>query len=370
MKKHKKENAEGHSYEEVKKQAQEQPLLRKTVRIGDLRIVDETHVEYKGKTLELSENAFHSLIKRLGVPMSFQARVSRLLGPQAKLNLLNTMKTAVSAQKNKALMFIGNPKNSLVVGVTEDVSMLSGKSFFELVEGTANKYNLDIKNCSIDKFGEVVIQTSSPIAAGIKGLAKDHKDDEGYYPGLAFKNSIFTGTELNPYTFRMVCSNGMIAPGRDVIRIAGFDTDELKRFYDRINMLAKGNFISCDYDKQVVKAAATYASLGELNFLSSAMMNYSGAGHKMINQFVPYYDCASKYEALGIKVENLDKQQLMNAKTNVKLWDAINGVTDFASHKYEGVDISSAGRATLQQKAGAILNKPKFDTESLMPSLI
>jgi hypothetical protein len=92
MKKHQKEDAVGHSYEEVKKQAMEQPLLRKTVRIGDIKLIDESHVDYKGSTIKLSEGAFHSLIKRLGVPTSFQNRVSNLLGPQAKLNLLNAIR--------------------------------------------------------------------------------------------------------------------------------------------------------------------------------------------------------------------------------------------------------------------------------------
>jgi hypothetical protein len=371
QKKHQKVAAESISYEEAKKLALANPLLRKEVRIGDIKLVDERRILLKGHEVLLSENAFSSLVKRLGVPQAFQNRIGNLLGPQAKLNMLNAVRSALSGQENKRLQFIGNPAEKQIVGVTETTNMLSAKSFFELVETCIDKYKLDIQACSVDRFGTTSIQTSTKFAANIKGLPKDHADDEEYNPGLSFRNSIFSGTELNPYTFRMVCSNGMIAPdGRDILRIEGFDSEDLRHFYNRLDLLGKNNFISSKYNEQVVKAASTYASLGELQFLANAMMNCSGASHKTINRFVPYYECADKFRAMRINVETLDKQQLANAKTNVRLWDAINGTTDFATHKYEGVDMSSSDRARLQHSAGAILNKKTFDTASLMPSLV
>lgn len=371
QKKHQKEDAVSHSYSEVKKLALQNPLLRKQVKIGDIKVVDENRIEYKGTELALSDRAFDSLIKRLGVPVSFQNRVNKLLGPQAKVNLLNSMKTAVSAHKNKTLMFIGNPTESKIVGVTENTSMLSAKSFFDLVEDTIGQHDLRVKSCSIGTYGNVNIQAVSAHAAGIKGLPAGHADDEGFNPGLSFSNSIFNGTELNPYTYRLICNNGMIALDRHAgIRIGGFDTEELKKFYAHIATMAANNFVSANYNAQVLKAINSYASLGELQFMSNVMKNQSGVDSNVINRFVPYFDCVKKYEALNIKVDRLDKSQLANAKTNVKVWDAINGLTDFASHKYDGVDISSAGRAQLQHSAGAILNKEKFDTMSLMPSLV
>ncbi len=359
-----------HSYAEVKKQALENPLLRKNMRIGDVKILDANRIDYRGTELQLSDNAFRSLIKRLGVPSAFQNKVSTLLGPQAKLHLLNAMRSAISAHSNKSLMFIGNPTTGKIVGVTDDVSMLSAESFFELVENSVDKYKLDVKQCSIGSFGNVNIQAVSAHTAGITGLTKSHRHDESYNPGVSFSNSLFRGTELGSYTYRLICSNGMVGMHKnDVIAIGGFDSKELKRFYERINELAGNNFISSNYSAQVMKAINCNASLGELKMLAESMVNQSAAQPGVVNRFVPYFDCVKKYEALNIHVEHLTTQQLANAKTNVNLWDAINGTTDFATHKVAGVDMSSANRILLQGAAGTVLNKTHFDTEMLMPSI-
>lgn len=358
-------------YEEVKQAAKETPLLRKATRIGDVKIIDTTHIEIKGNVLELSDFAFNSLIKLFNIPLSFQNRVENSFGPAAKLHLLNTMKDAMSVRKNEQIMLIGNTKSGKIVSAGAENGMLSNDSFFDLVESVINKHGLELGSCSIGDFGDVTIITKSTRDASIKGLDSSHKTDEGFTPGLAFVNSVVRGTQLNPYTMRLVCSNGMIAPDQSsIISIKGFDSKEVRKFYEQINKLAHNNFVSGNYNEQVLKAVNTYASLAEIEFASKMMHNASGADLRRIDQFVPYLKMVEKFDSKGFKLKDMSSQQMKNAQTNVKLWDVVNGMTNFATHKHDGIKMDSGSRVRVQGQAGALLNKKTFDTANLVPSLV
>lgn len=359
------------SYDEVKKMALSNPLVRMLVRLSEIKIIAENIISYKGNQLTCTEEAFKSLARCIGAQVSFQQKVGSLLGDNARLNFMNVMREALSARKDKQLMFIGNPQHSLVVGVVENASMLSTQSFFDLTEGIIVKYGLDVKSCSIGHTGEVVITTTSKQEAMINGLPADHRDPENFLPGLAFRNSVITGTQLNPYTYRQVCTNGMIALREgDGISPAGFDSKKLKEFYERVNLFASNNFVDVNYNQRVVNAINTFASLGELKFAVDAIERTSTAGSKFSNALVPYYTCAEKYAKMGYNVEKFSKQQFANAKTNVPVWDVVNAMTNFASHDFDGIEMSPAQRAIAQGYAGVLLTKKSFDTANLMPSLI
>lgn len=358
-------------YNEIKQKALNNPLVRILVRLSEIRIVSEGIITYKGKELRLTENAFHALAKFVGAPLQFQRNVGTLLGDQARVHFMNTMRDALSARKDKQLMFIGNPEHSTIVGVSEEQGMLSAQSFFDLTEGIITKYGLEVKTCSIDAIGAVSITTTSTQEATIKGLPLGHKDSEDYLPGLSFQNSVISGTKLNPFTYRLVCTNGMIGKEEGkAIEISGFDSKELKKFYDRVKALANNNFVSFDYNERVLSAINNFASLGELKFAADLIGRTSTAGHKTINAFVPYYSCVEKYAKLGLDAEKFSTKQLANAKTNVPVWDVVNALTNYGSHAFDGVEMTPAARALVAGHAGLLLNKKAFDTEFLVPSLI
>lgn len=366
-----KKEAPSKTYDEIKKEALANPLVRILVRLSEIKIIADNVISYKGHTLHFTESAFKSL-GNLILPLGFQDRVNSAMGATAKLHFINTMRDAISSQTNKQVMFVGNPATATIVSIASNTGMLSTQSFFDLTEGIISKYGLSVKNCSINNIGDVAITTTSPKDAIIKGLDSSYKTDESFFPGLAFQNSIVSGTSLNPFTIRQICSNGMIGVDRSaIVRINGFDSKELQVFYEKVKMLASNNFVDFGYSDKVIKAINTLASLGELQFAAKHIENsVVNVGSKLINSLVPYYTCADKYAKMGYNVEKLSKQQLASAKTNVSVWHAVNAMTDFASHSFDDVDMSGSSRVHVQQMAGALLNKRAFDTEQLMPSIL
>ena len=50
--------------------------LRKTVAIRDINLVNDTTVEYQGKRLEMTKDAFKGLIKMIGMSQTFTKKLS------------------------------------------------------------------------------------------------------------------------------------------------------------------------------------------------------------------------------------------------------------------------------------------------------
>lgn len=368
--KHQKTKAETLSFAEAKKLAIANPLLRQLVRLGDLTIADVGHVKYNGSLLNFTPEAFAKFVRLLGVPTAFQHKVEILLGVEAKLELLNSMKTTIAANKNKVIALIGNPSTAQIVGVASQESMLSHEGFFELAESLVDRHNLEIKACSIGRFGEVVINAIAPLTAKIKGLEDSYKTDESYKPGLSFSNSIFEGTVMSSFTERLVCDNGMTAPCKTDISIGGFDSKEIKKFYEKIAGFARSGFQSFGYNEAVLKAVKTHASVGEVEFAVRTMGNNTDRGHQAIESFLNMGDIRAKFAKVNVHVEAMNKEQKINAATPYKVWDVVNAMTDYATHAYDGIELSPASRAEVQRKAGALLMKSRFDTQNLVPSIL
>lgn len=366
-----KTNETSMSYDEVKKMALESPLVRLLVRLSELKVQPNCMVLYKGNPLSFSESAFDSLLRLVGIPLSLQKKVDSALGVQSRLHMVNALNEAFTMRKSKEIMLVGNPANSTIIGVTESNGILSAESFFELTEGIINKYGMTVQACSIGTAGQVSIRATAKSIAQIKGLDAGYKVDEAYLPGLSFENSILNGTAMNPFTHRMVCSNGLVREVKgESIYLAGFDSKELKKFYTQVKGLANNNFVSFDYNSRVLSAIKNTASMAELQFAAKVIENSAGVGPKISNTFVPFYTCADRYKKLGISIDSCSTKQLENARTDVPVWDVVNALTNFASHKHNGIDVTPASRALAQSHAGELLSKKAFDTQHLMPSLI
>jgi len=69
---------------------------------------------------------------------------------------------------------------------------------------------------------------------------------------------------------------------------------------------------------------------------------------------------------MGIQPNELTQKQQQNARTNISVWDIVNGITDFASHDY-GFNIKNpeSTRNQLMVNAGGILTK-QYDTQNLL----
>ena len=71
------------------------------------------------------------------------------------------------------------------------------------------------------------------------------------------------------------------------------------------------------------------------------------------------------YKNKGIDLEKLNAGQLRNCPTPVNAWDAINCLTDLASHTYNSRVADSTKKMT-QSMAGKLLNKTWDENQQLM----
>ncbi len=81
--------------------------------------------------------------------------------------------------------------------------------------------------------------------------------------------------------------------------------------------------------------------------------------------YAPIASTEEAYKKNGVIIENLNKDQKENARTDVSYWELVNGITDFASHNY-GHELKNPD--TLQRFAGRLfVKKPDLSNLVLNP---
>jgi hypothetical protein len=73
-----------------------------------------------------------------------------------------------------------------------------------------------------------------------------------------------------------------------------------------------------------------------------------------LEHWIPLRANESAYNRIGIETHLLRSGQLKNAKSNMTVWELINGMTHFATHS-NGFEISEYDRRGLQIQAGKLL---------------
>ena len=76
--------------ETKKKEAVNAQSLTKRVSTGDLKLINDTHVEVNGHTVKITKDAYKSLIKSLDLPQSFTSKLDRLFNNKSKIDFINS----------------------------------------------------------------------------------------------------------------------------------------------------------------------------------------------------------------------------------------------------------------------------------------
>ena len=108
--------------------------LRKTVAIRDINLINDTTVEYKGKRLEMTKDAFKGLIKMIGMSQTFTKKFETLFNSEAKAQFINTMKNAMATQLNEITIVL-SPTTKRVVGFSKKpTDLISHERFMGLAD--------------------------------------------------------------------------------------------------------------------------------------------------------------------------------------------------------------------------------------------
>ena len=97
--------------------------IRKTIAVREITLVNDTTIEIKGKRLEITKDAFKSLIKLIGMSQTFAKKFDNLFSPEAKASFVNQMKNAMASQLNEITLIV-SPTTKKVLGFSKTATGL------------------------------------------------------------------------------------------------------------------------------------------------------------------------------------------------------------------------------------------------------
>jgi hypothetical protein len=339
--------------------------VRKTIPLGDLRIVNTGVIHIKDKPVAMNRNAFSQLAKILGVPIQFQGRVDKFFGEEATSQIVNRMKSALVQQGMSTITMVANPKEKQIIGFLKRESQyISNGTFFGVANDIINDHNLLVRDFSIDgDNGGITLNCFNPKA----GFQIGDFQDEFFQGGITLSNSIDKGIIVSPYMNRLVCLNGMIGDSfGEAYKLKGLGSYNMEELRNHLDSLKKRNYKPFAFEERVNKAMKTNCSYAELEAAAELIMGVSGAKMDEISKWVPIQETNQKYMNFGILPGTLSAEKKKNAKTGTSVWDMVNGLTHFATHE-SVFKVSDDGRARVQKEAGKIM-AGTYDMENLVIS--
>jgi hypothetical protein len=316
------------NYDVLRKRAISTQLIRKTVPLASIRVINSGAIETGGNIIAMSSKAFRQLARILGVPIQFQGRVDKYFGEDAKSSIVNKMKTALIADGMSTITMVASPLTKEIVGFLKMESQYtSNRAFLDLMEGVINDKGLEVRDFSIDPYdGGISISCFNERAEYMVGDMKD----EVFQGGVTFSNSLDDGALVSPYMNRLVCANGMIGE-------AFAESLKIKNLENR-----------------VIQAANTKASFAELEAAANLIIKSSGAKPEEISGWIPYQETMAKFAQHGSPTLLMTSGQKANAKTGTSVWEVINGLTHYSTHNH-GLKVGDYERRHVQKEAGAML---------------
>ena len=340
--------------------------LRKTVAVRDVNLINDTTIEFQGKRLEMTKDAFGNLIKMIGMSKAFASKFESLFNPETKAKFINQMKNALAAQLNEITMIV-SPTSKKVVGFSKQATdLISHDRFINLADQIIDKHGFEVTNWGVDgNKGSVIVNAVNPKAnfdLGGIGLS-----DEVFSAGITLKNSPLGGIQVMPYVNRMWCTNGLTTGlAEESYSLNNLSKESMENFFQHMNQLQKNGFVPTDFANTVKLATETPASLWEMERAHSIVKRVAGAS---ADSWIPLNDNRAAYTKINQNPADYSTAQKKNARTDQSIWSLVNGVTHCATHAPDNLAFNMTDRETTEMmvQAGNILGK-QFDLGNQMAS--
>jgi len=339
--------------------------IRKTVPLGDIRIVNTGVIHIKDKPIAMNRQAFSQLAKILGVPIQFQGRVDKFFGEEATSSIVNKMKSALIQQGMSTITIVANPKEKQIIGfLKRDSQYVSNGTFFGVANDIIDDHNLLVRDFSINPDdGGITINCFNPNAGFQIGDFKD----EVFQGGITLSTSLDKGIIVSPYMNRLVCLNGMIGESfGESYKLKGLGPSYMEELRTHLGALEKRNYKPFSFEERVKKAMTTNCSYAELEAAAELIIGHSGAKKDEIGKWVPIQETDKKFIDFGIIPSLMNADKKKNAKTGTTVWDMVNGLTHFATHD-SVFKVSEDDRRVIQKEAGKIMSGT-YDMENIILS--
>ena len=323
--------------------------IRKTVAVRDINLVNDTTIEYQGKRLEITKDAFKGLMKLIGMSQTFATKFEKLFNPEVKAQFINTMKNAMATQLNEITIVL-SPTTKKVVGFTKKATdLISHERFMGLADRLIDQNGFEVANWGVDaNKGSVTINAFNPKASfGVQGL-----NDEVFTAGITMKNSPLGGIQVMPYVNRLWCANGCTtAMASESYALNNLSGDSMEKFFEHMSQLRKNKFIPTGFQDKVTQAVNTPASMNEMKWAHNQIKRHVG---DKADNWIPLQENESAYTKANIGI--LDAKA---AKSNQSIWSVVNGMTHVATHAPDlfAMNMQDKDSTELMVQAGNLLGK-------------
>jgi len=323
--------------------------LRKTVAIRDIQLINDTTIEYQGKRLEITKDAFKGLMKMIGMSQTFASKFEKLFNPETKAKFINQMKNAMATQLNEMTIIL-SPTTKKIVGFSKKATdLISHDRFIGLADRLVDQNGFEITNWGVDaNNGSVTINAFNPKAQfGVDGVA-----NEVFTAGLTMKNSPLGGIQVMPYVNRLWCANGCTtAMASESYALKDLSGDSMEKFFEHMSQLRKNKFIPTGFQDRVKQAIQTPASMREMSWAHNQIKKHVG---DKAESWIPLMENEAAYSKANIGII-----EPKSAKSNQSIWSVVNGMTHVATHAPDmfAMNMQDKDSTELMVQAGNLLGK-------------
>ena len=323
--------------------------LRKTVAIRDIQLINDTTIEYQGKRLVITKDAFKGLMKMIGMSQTFASKFEKLFNPETKAKFINQMKNAMATQLNEMTIIL-SPTTKKVVGFSKKATdLISHDRFIGLTDRLVDQNGFEITNWGVDaNNGSVTINAFNPKAQfGVDGVA-----NEVFTAGLTMKNSPLGGIQVMPYVNRLWCANGCTtAMASESYALKDLSGDSMEKFFEHMSQLRKNKFIPTGFQDRVKQAIETPASMREMSWAHNQIKKHVG---DKAESWIPLMENEAAYSKANIGII-----EPKSAKSNQSIWSVVNGMTHVATHAPDmfAMNMQDKDSTELMVQAGNLLGK-------------
>ena len=337
--------------ETKKKEAIQAQSLTKRISTGELKLVDEGHIDINGRTVKITPDAFKGLVKALDLPQSFTSKLDRLFNSKSKIDFINTLSKAIATMGTKSLNVILSPVSKTIVGFTKSSSIITNESFFKLSDRIIDGQGFQLVDMNVNPTtGGVSMNAMLDSEHNIKGLT-----NEAFKTGLTISNNPNTGIQVSPYINRLWCANGCTTQmAKESYMLNDLSVEGTSEFFEHINQLRKTNFIPEGYGDKVRSAHNTKASIAEMNRAFNLIEPFVGARAEGI---IPRGQNYNAYNKMGVDLNERGVDKKM-AESNQSVWSLVNAITWTATNSDKVLEnnIQDKDRTNLQIAGGNLLD--------------
>jgi len=345
-----------------KKEAINNQTLRRECPLGHIKLIDDQRVTINGHTIEITKNAYKSLIKSIGLPQGFINKLEKLFTKESKLDFISTLQKAIELSNDTTIVNVHlSQQSKCIIGFSTGQNTIHNKTFINFADNIIDEHGFSVVDIWNDPYtGGTSINCIINNTHEVKGLS-----NEAFTTGLNISNDPMKGITVAPYINRLWCANGCTTQmANESYKLNELTPQSQDSFYKHLNELRKTGFIPSGYGDLVRNANNTSASIAELNRVKRQIEPLIGERANTILQMAKNEDA---YKKMGFDVNLMDSDTKRMAKSNQSIWSLTNALTWVAtnSDKTLDVNIQDSDRQKLQIEAGNLLSK-KWDHQNAL----